>query len=94
MIRDERLLDPCPVSQTRGVGARVEVDSPTLPGAPMSDETENPEAPAEGTAPARMPVRTRPGVLTLESDVTLRPGFRNPPTPKSLARKQAKKGKK
>lgn len=56
----------------------------------MSDETTETETPA---APARRP-GVKPGGLSKDSDHVLRPGFRNPDTPKSLSQKKAKKKKK
>lgn len=63
----------------------------------MSDDTtpestESTEA-AASAAPARRPT-VKPVALSHASDHVLRPGFRNPDTPKSLSQKKAKKKKK
>lgn len=62
----------------------------------MSDEqtpdTTEPTA-AEATTPAVRPSPIRPLAASHESDRMLRPGFRNPPTPKSKSQQKAKKKK-
>ena len=59
----------------------------------MSDETtpESTETPAPAAPIKRSPVK--PVALSHDSDHVLRPGFRNPDTPKSLSQKKAKKKK-
>jgi hypothetical protein len=51
------------------------------------------EVPAENEIVTPRPKPTMPSALTHESDRAIRPGFRNPPTPKSLSQQKKKKKK-